>query len=532
MRNSAIQATIQASKGAAEKCNEDIRDLVKSRHALLWISSNEESRVERAIAETLPSYEVSSWDVAGGEVRSGKSTPNGRESINRPDVYLSQIEAACTGDKSRQGKKAVFVLRDFHKQLDSMTARMLKNLAMTLQASSASLVVIAPPGSEIPAELTALTTAIEYPIPDRAEIASILDRAIARLSDEMRATLNLDDAAREKAVDAAVGLTAEEAFNCYTRSLVTTRGQIDSSLVAGEKKRIIARAKVLTWTDPDPRGLDAIGGLDVAKTWLRERKAAFSKEARAYGLKAPKGVLLVGIPGTGKSLFAKAAATALGCVLLRLDLGGLKSKFVGDSEANIRAALRMAETVSPCVLWIDEIEKGLAGSTGTQGDGGTGADQLGTILSWFQDCTAPVFVVATANNVETLPPELLRKGRFDEIFFTSLPTRAERREILSTALLAAKRDPKDFDVTAIAAKCETFTGAEIASIVPAALFRSFADGARPLETADLLDVAAVTVPLATTAAEKIKALLDWAKNRARNASAPETEENTTATLDI
>lgn len=529
MRNAAIQATIQATKGTAEKCNEDIRDLIRSRHSLLWISSNEESRVERALVEISGNMAATfrAWDVASGETNAKREgTADGAETKNDPGRYLDKVATLA-----KDGKYLI-VLRDFHKQLDNYTARALKNLAISLQSTSTSLIVIAPPGSEIPAELTALTTAIEYPIPDRAEIASILDRSIARLPPNVREEAALDEKAREKAIDAAVGLTAEEAFNCYSRSLVTTRGKIDASLVAGEKKRIIARAKVLTWTDPDPRGLDAIGGLDVAKSWLRERKTAFSKEARVYGLTAPKGVLLVGIPGTGKSLFAKAAATALGCPLLRLDLGGLKSKFVGDSEANIRAALRLAENVSPCVLWIDEIEKGLAGSTGTQGDGGTGADQLGTILSWFQDCTAPVFVVATANDVSALPPELLRKGRFDEIFFVSLPTKKERAEILSTAILAAGRDPQAFDVASVAAKCNTFTGAEIASLVPSALFRSFADGARDLTTADLLDVVAVTVPLAKTAAPKIDALLAWAKDRARNASAPEIETSDAATLDI
>jgi SpoVK/Ycf46/Vps4 family AAA+-type ATPase len=329
---------------------------------------------------------------------------------------------------------------------------------------------------------------------------------------------------REGAIDAALGLSAEEAANCFARSLVATKGRIDPALVSGEKKRTIARERVLTWYDPDPRGLDAVGGLDVLKSWLVQRRLAFSPEARAYGLPSPKGCLVVGVPGSGKSLTAKAIATAFGMPLLRLDLGGLKSKYVGESEQNIRKALAVAEALGKCVVWIDEIEKALAGSTGPQGDGGVASDALGAMLSWMQERSGSVFVIATANDVSALPPELLRKGRFDEIWAVDLPTQRERMEILTVTLRQHGRE-KGVDVTRVARECAGFTGAEIAAIVPDAMFVAFADGARAITTDDLSAVACNVVPLAKTAAEKIETLRAWVKaGRARPASTPETEE--------
>ncbi|HSN68796.1 MAG TPA: AAA family ATPase, partial [Thermoanaerobaculia bacterium] len=273
-----------------------------------------------------------------------------------------------------------------------------------------------------------------------------------------------------------------------------------------------------------PGGLDAVGGLDVLKSWLTSRRAAFTARARAYGLPAPKGAMLVGVPGCGKSLTAKAIATAWGMPLLRLDLGALKSKWVGESEGNIRKALKVAETVSPCVVWLDEIEKALGGASQGAADGGVSSDALGVILSWMQDRAGSVFVIATANDVSALPPELLRKGRFDEMFFVDLPNASERKAILSAALKANGRDGKVEITAGCIAAMSDFTGAEIAAIVPDALFAAFADGEREITTADLIDAANTVVPLAKTASEKITKVREWAKGRARPASTPERAE--------
>ena len=512
----------------AEQVNADITGLLRARTTLLWIVTTEELRVERAVIEAAAAakYPTRLWDCATGLTRA--------EDKAEDKQYPQNADPGAVLNVIRDNKeRAVYVLRDLHKWLDPITLRALRSRARELQSAppnQARAIVVLSPSAEIPPELAGCATVLNYPIPDRAEMARILDGVIQGVSDDEIRANACTNGTREAAIDAAVGLTAEEAAACYARSLVTSR-KIDPALVANEKKRVIAREKVLTWYDPDPRGLDGVGGLDVLKSWLMMRKAAFSEKARAYGLPTPKGCMIVGIPGTGKSLTAKCIASAWRVPLLRLDLGALKSKFVGESEANIRKALAVAETVSPCILWIDEIEKALAGSTGEQGDGGVSADALGAVLSWMQERQGAVFVVATANDVRALPPELLRKGRFDEVFWVDLPTKAERVEILRAALAQHGRAPIALDV--IAGETEGFTGAELAAIVPDALFMSFADGERALEAGDLWKAAKTVVPLAKTASEKIEGLRAWAKGRARPASTPETvTQSTGRTLDI
>ena len=515
-----------SSATRAEQVNQDITSLLKARTTLLWIVTNEEVRVEGAIIEAAAAakYNTLLWDCATGLSESGGRvrSPNGD-----PGAVLGVI---------RDSKdRAVYVLRDFHKWLDPVTLRSLRSRARELQLAppgEARAIIILSPSAEIPPELSGCAVVLNYPIPDRAEMARILESVISSVSDpEVRANA-CTNGTREAAIDAAVGLTAEEATACYARSLVTSR-KIDPALVSNEKRRVIAREKVLTWYDPDPRGMDAVGGLDVLKAWLTSRKAAFGERARAYGLPAPKGVFLVGIPGCGKSLTPKCIATAWKVPLLRLDLGALRSKYVGDSESNIRKALAVAETVAPCVLWLDELEKSLAGSTGEQGDGGVSADALGAILSWMQEKTAPVFVIATANDVRALPPELLRKGRFDEVFWVDLPTSTERVEILRAALGQHGRDSAAIDLNVLAEATDGFTGAEIAAIVPDALYAAFEDNERSIATADLKKAASSVCPLNKTAEEKLAALRAWAKGRARPASTPEAViAGTGRTLDI
>jgi SpoVK/Ycf46/Vps4 family AAA+-type ATPase len=344
---------------------------------------------------------------------------------------------------------------------------------------------------------------------------------------------SLKNGSRDAVIDAAMGLTADEAASCYAKSLVTLK-RVDAFVVAQEKKRVIARERVLTWIDPDPRGLDAVGGLDELKSWLTARKMALTKAARDYGLPAPKGVLLVGVPGCGKSLSAKAIAAAWQIPLLRLDMGALRSKYVGESETNIRKALQVAETVSPCILWLDELEKALGGATQGAADGGVSADALGAILLWLQERTVPVVVVATANNVDALPPELMRKGRFDEMFFVDLPTPVERAAIIRTTMQSFGRDPDSLNSSKIAMATSGFSGAELAALVPDAMFVGFADGARPITTGDLLDAASAVVPMSKSQSERITKLRQWAAGRCRPASSTATSKTETArgTLDI
>lgn len=497
---------------AGSKAAADVGALLRARNPLLWIVTREEARVERLLMESAQAaqYEPRFWDCA-----TGISTYAG-EQVDARATDPAQVLNIIRDSNSRQ----LWIMRDLPNFLrDPFVLRSVRTLARQLPLAArdqARAVIVITPSNEVPPELAGHAIVIEWPLPDRSEIAAILDSAIDSLPEDIKANA-APNGTREAAIDAAVGLTAEEAQSCYAKSLVSTR-RIDPATVATEKKRVITREKVLEWYDPIPGGLDAVGGLDELKGWLKARRAAFTPAARKYGLPPPKGCLLVGVPGCGKSLTAKAIATAWQMPLLRLDLGALKSKFVGDSEANIRKALKVAETVAPCVLWLDEIEKALAGATQGAADGGVSGDALGAVLSWMQDRAGSVFVVATANDVSALPPELLRKGRFDEIFFVDLPDKEDRAAILAAALRAHGRKMDAAELYDIAKVTDGFTGAELAALIPDAMFQAFADGERELTHVDLTQCVVRTVPLSKTAAEKIDTLRKWAKTRARNAS--------------
>ena len=509
----------------------DIAALLRARNPLLWIVSSEEARVEGYVIEAAASagYVARMWDVGQGVTdMAGNPLPIGGQD---PGETLGAI-----ADRARAGRdRGVWIMRDLAPwligQAGLTTCRQVRNLARmlpTVARDGAQAVIVLTPNAEVPPELANHATVIEWPLPDREEIARMLDAAVDVLPEEIKANA-APNGMRDAAIDAAVGLSGEEAASCYARSLVQHR-RIDPPTVAREKRRVIARERVLEWFDPLPGGLDAVGGLDQLKVWLASRRQAYSPAARAYGLPAPRGALLVGIPGCGKSLTAKAVATAWGVPLLRLDLGALKSKFVGESEGNLRRALRVVEAIGRCVVWLDEIEKALAGATQGAADGGVSSDALGAILSWMQERAGEAFVIATANDVSSLPPELMRKGRFDEIWFVDLPTRAERADIAHAALKSHGRGSEAIDLADIAEATEGFTGSEVAALVPDALFAAFADGARSINTVDLLTAAATVVPLAKTAAAKVEALRQWAIGRARPATTPEQATSQRATV--
>ncbi len=499
----------------------DIAALLRARNPLIWVVSREEARCEGYLAEAAASanYTPHFWDVAAG-VTNMAGQP---ERIGGPDPGDTLAAILERARKESNGERGVWIMRDLPPWLTGpggmTTCRQVRNLARLLPGvprDSAQALIVLSTDANVPPELAGHATVIEWPLPDRSEIASILDAAINALPDEIKEKA-APNGTRDAAIDAAVGLSGEEAAACYARSLVQLR-RIDPATVAKEKRRVIARERVLEWFDPLPGGLDAVGGLDGLKTWLVSRKLAYSPQARAYGLPSPRGALLVGIPGTGKSLTAKAIATSWGVPLLRMDLGALKSKFVGESEGNLRRAFRVVEAIGRCVLWLDEIEKSLQGATSGSADGGVSADALGAILSWMQERQGEAFVIATANDVTSLPPEMLRKGRFDDVFFTDLPTHAERVEIIGVALRSHGRGAVEADHDQIADACNGFTGSEIAAIVPDALYVAFADGEREITTDDLLQAAKTVVPLSKTAAEKITRLREWAVGRARPAT--------------
>lgn len=498
----------------------DIAALLRARNPLLWIVTREEARVESLLFEAAAAsgYEAHTWDIAQGAREFNGASISNMSAKESPDEMIDAIR-----DRAENGgTRDVWIMRDLPVWLEGApaapTLRKLRNLVRAVPMAArdrAQAVIVLTTSANVPNDLAGHATVIEWPLPDRAEIGEILDSVISSLPDGIRDKAASPEA-RNAAIDAAVGLTGEEAQACYARSLVQTR-TIEPATVANEKRRVIARERVLEWYDPLPGGLDAVGGLENLKTWLMSRRSAYSQKAREYGLPAPKGAFLVGIPGCGKSLTAKAIATAWGVPLLRLDLGALKSKFVGESEGNLRKAFRVIEAIGRCVVWLDEIEKALGGSQGAS-DGGVSSDALGAILSWMQERQGEAFVFATANDVEALPPELLRKGRFDEVWWVDLPTVQERCSVLTAALKAHGRDAASINLLDVSKACPDFTGSEVASLVPDALYAAFDEGARAITTDDLITAAGNVTPLAKTAEEKIRRLREWAKGRARPAS--------------
>ena len=486
---------------------QDLEHLVRASYPLIYVVSSEERRVEGYLAALAKRRKRAfyRWSITEGFRKAdGTAHQDVRDPIAALDTLLKQEEPA------------LFVLRDFHPFLKDLTVnRKVRDLNRALRTSGTTAIVLSPVGATAP-ELAKEMVVVDFPLPDAAELAATVQRLVR----ESGGRVQLEDGDEEALVDALAGLTDEEAENVLAKSLVAAR-RFDLSLIIGEKEQVIRQSKALEYFHPR-EGLDDVGGLPALKDWLRKRRRAFSRKAREFGLPTPKGLLLIGVPGCGKSLTAKAVASAWGMPLLRLDMGAVFGSFVGTSEENIRQATRTAEAVAPCVLWLDELEKGLSGSKSSgQTDGGTTSRVFGTFISWLQEKRSPVFVVATANDVTALPPELLRKGRFDEIFFVDLPDRQAREDIYSIHIARRDRDLETFDLPELAAASEAFSGSEIEQIVVSGLYDAFERGG-DLEQRDLLAAIAATVPLSTTMHEDIEAMRHWADSRARMASGPGT----------
>lgn len=522
-----MTAAVKLTKG--QEVAADVSALLRARTPLLWVVTREEARVEQYLAKAaaLAGYVPRTWDCGAGFAQITGAT----FACTDPGEALNYIRQAAEAKIDR----CVWIMRDLHAWVSGpvgiVTQRQLRNLARQLpgvETAGAQAVIVLSPSAEVPAELAGHATVIEWPLPDRAEIAAILDGTIEGLPETDKngkpvRALAAPNGVRDAAIDAAVGLTGEEAQSCYAKSLVQLK-RIDPQIVSQEKKRIIARERVLEWIEPLTGGLSAIGGLDVLKEWLIARKSAYSAKARAYGLPSPRGILIAGLPGTGKSMTAKAVAAAWGVPLLKLDLGALKSKFVGESEGNLRKAFKVIEAIGRCVVFVDEIEKALQGATSGSADGGVSADSLSALLNWLQDREGGAFVILTSNSIDSLPPELLRKGRLDECWWTDLPTVGERVSVLQATLRSYGRGELDIDALAVSEVCVNFTGSEIAALVPEALFSAFAENAREITTQDLLAAAATVRPLAETAKEKITKLREWAVGRARSATSKASNE--------
>ncbi|MDB5294039.1 MAG: hypothetical protein JWO31_22 [Phycisphaerales bacterium] len=484
----------------------DLETLLRARATLVVVVTPEEERAVAAVKAVCDAGRrpALAWDTAEGFQHLAGST--GRPPVAKDAAgALDHVESADTD--------TVFVLKDFHDAWAAAPARRkLRSLAQKLKSTRKTIVVVTP-SAKLPDELRDDAVVIELPPPTAAELEAVL----ARLDGSPGTKSRLTPLGREKLVQAALGLSASQAGRVFAKAVVTYGGLDDRGidLVMREKQQLVRQSQALEFYTAS-QSADDVGGLEALKDWLRLRERAFTRQARDYGLPAPKGIALVGLPGTGKSLVAKMIGSVWKLPLLRLDVGALFGSFVGESEERARRALRIAETAAPCVLWIDEMEKAFA--TGGN-DGGVSQRVFGTILTWMQEKTAPAFVVATANDVSSLPPELLRRGRFDELFFLDLPTLAERAEIVEVHLTKRRRFARDYDVARLAELAAGYTGAEIEQAVIDAMYVAFSAD-REFTTDDVAAAIARQVPLAVSSRERIEALRRWLKEgRAQPASA-------------
>src|SRR3954470_9080069 len=486
-----------------------IINYIRAGYSGLYIVSHEEQRVEaefKGIAKD-SGFGLFFWSCVDGLVNT--STPQ-QNTVLEPLEALEAIRSLK--------EKTIILLKDFHLFLvdpNPVLLRKLKDVLAESKTKNHALIVL---GCRltVPPELEREITVIEFKLPDKAQLSLVLDGVVGSATESGK---KLPPVRTEAALDAAAGLTTTEAENAFALSVVEANA-IEPNVIAREKAQAINKSGLLELIERRPT-LASIGGMDVLKAWLLKRRHAFTKKAREYGLPHPGGLLILGLAGTGKSQTAKATAEVFGVPLLRLDAGKLFAGLVGGSEANFRSAIQTAEAIAPCVLWIDELEKSFAGSKSSGStDGGTSARVLGSFLSWMQEKTSPVFVVATANDVQQLPPELLRRGRFDETFFVDLPNQQEREAIWKIVISDYSRDPKDFDIVQFSRITDGFTGAEIRAVFFDAMFEAFESEDEPTDLY-IAEVLNGFVPLSKLMAEPINELRSWSKGRARLAtSAP------------
>ena len=500
----------------------EVSDLIRARYPLIYVVSHEEARVEESLRKLSVEREMrlEVWSVTEGfRVLAGGT---GTRDVKDP---LKALEHVLRGEG-----RALYVLRDFHPFFkEPAIVRRLRDLASELRKTKKSVLLLSPV-QKVPPELEkSLAAMVYWDLPQRGEIDEIARNLLTQAPEDTQRRAREEPAYLEKVVEAALGLTHVEAENVFAKSMVRTR-TFDIPTILDEKKQIIRKSGLLEYYERT-EDVGDIGGLEVLKDWLEKRRHAFSGRAREFGLPLPKGILLIGVPGTGKSLTAKAVGALWEMPLLRLDVGKIFAGLVGSSEENIRNVTQTAEAIAPSILWIDEIEKGFSG-TGSSGqtDGGTTSRVFGSFITWMQEKQKPVFVIATANNVTQLPPELLRKGRFDEIFFCDLPSSEERKQICEIHIRKKQRDPSQFDLDKLVNATNDFSGAEIEQAVVAALYDAF-DAGKDLDTEGLLHSLGEIVPLAVTMREQIDGMREWARTRARPASTRKSERKSASWIE-
>ncbi len=527
-------ATLEGLK----KTEQHLTNLFKARFSFVYIPTWEEIRIVDLITKIANNVktiktkrDVFIWSSTEGLK---KNLKDGQESVNNGNEPIDALNFI-----DNYNNPAILILKDIHPLLglnnrnaDYNLIRKIRDVAGSLKNAEVSKnVVIIAPTLVLPLELQKDITVVDFDLPTLDEIKSLLNEMI-EMNESSGIVIDLKEDEKEVLCKAAQGLTLQEAENAFARAMVS-KGQLtikELDVILDEKCQVIKKTGILEFIKSD-FNMNDVGGLENLKKWLIKRNNSWlGKAQKDYNLPAPKGVLITGVPGCGKSLTAKAMSALWQLPLLRLDVGKIFSGLVGSSEENMRKAIQTAEAVAPSILWIDEIEKGFGGNGGER-DGGTATRVFGTFLTWMSEKTKPVFVIATANNINALPSEMLRKGRFDEIFFVDLPTKSERKVIFKLHLEKRLKGSisKDFAVTdtllnKLAEITEGFVGAEIEQVVISALFEAFSEN-RTLNEEDLYKVIKNTVPLSTTQSEQILAIREWANERAVAATAHDESYN-------
>jgi len=494
---------------------EQVNIMIKARYPIIYIVSSEEARVINLIKHIGKDEKKKYvWSETSGF----------RDIVDYEQIGDEQIDTLEALRFIHDNKEnALFILSDFHSfmtEMDHEVIRLLKELSIVLKKSRKTVIILSSI-LRIPPELEKEITVVDFPLPNQEEIETIFEKIHFKMINQKKLELHLSEEQKEQFIKTLMGLTQNEIENVLYKSLVEKK-EYSLDVIIQEKEQIIRKTGILEYFHSQER-IEHVGGLSHLKSWIIKRKHAFQDKAREFGLPFPKGLLLIGIQGCGKSLSCKAIANIWNFPLLRLDVGALFQGIVGSSENNIRKAIKLAESISPCILWVDEIEKGFAGvQSSSFSDAGTTARVFGTFLTWMQEKTAPVFVVATANNVNVLPPEFLRKGRFDEIFFIDLPNKKERREIFDIHLTRRNRNTSSFDLDTLVDKSNRFSGAEIESAIISALFDAYEEKLNnenaDLETYHILKSLEKLVPLSTFMKEEIEKMRKWASKRTRPAS--------------
>jgi SpoVK/Ycf46/Vps4 family AAA+-type ATPase len=503
----------------------ELEVLIRARYPLIYVISWEEQRVLARVSKIASKLNknVFEWSINTGLVPAGTNI----QSQKHRDA-ATQDPLVALGNVIENVEPALYVFKDFHPFLkcqNMSVVRRLREVASSLKNTYKTIVIVSPM-FEMPAELEKDITILDFDLPRENDFAALLDRIIEEVKTNPKLNVNVKSQMRESIVHALLGLTLAEAENVLAKTLVQNRGFGKESLevINAEKKQIIRKSGLLEYYDTEET-MSSVGGLDSLKNWLVKRSVVFSDQARDFGLPAPKGVLLLGVQGCGKSLMAKTISNIWQLPLLRFDIGRLFGSLVGSSEQNVRRAIQVAESVAPVVFWIDEIDKAFRGSrgSGASTDAGTSSRVFSTFLTWLSEKQSPVFVIATANDISSLPPELLRKGRFDEIFFVDLPLSPERREIFRVHLAKRKMDPEKFDLDALSRASEGYSGAEIEEGIISAMFDAFYEK-QELSTDRVRESLQQTVPLSKTMKEDVDELRKWAASRARPATSPETAQ--------